>query len=74
MEFGFKKTEKKIVRPASVFAFGGRTSSVKDPVQSAKVIESVRFVQVQICEKCKFVFKDSECLRVHKEKCVGIRK
>ena len=37
MEFGFKKTEKKIVRPASGFAFGGRTSSVKDPVQSAKV-------------------------------------
>lgn len=73
MEFAFKKTEKKIVRPASGFGFGGRPSVVKESVQSAKVIESVRFMQVQICEKCKLVFKDIDCLRVHKEKCVSVR-
>jgi hypothetical protein len=68
MEFGFNKNVKKIVRPANHFEGFKKNSWGKNCGEASDVVESVSFIQLEICETCCLVFKDLVCLGIHNDK------
>ena len=60
MEFKINKATRPIIRPAT-------KTTVKKPIENIVQVESIKFVNIKICEICGTVFSNSTLLSRHSE-------